>query len=338
MPSIPTATRTTEPPPEEERVSGGRPAWNRWLLRAGQALLAVAVVYFAATKLAGEWSEVRVAAASLSPRWELVAASCFVVLVIYAVLVAVWCVALTGWNARLPYWPAARVWMISNLGKYVPGKVWTIGTMIMMTQKYGISPLAAGGSSVLTTATATVTGFAVVALTGAHVLPIPFDWLLAIWIVGAGLLAVPVVLPRLGTIASRLTGRSIVLPPLHAWVMIRLIAGTALSWCLYGVAFQLLALGLLGHAAGSPLLYIAIFAGSYLIGFLAVFAPGGLVVREGVMVTALATAGFSPGAAVVLAVASRLWLTVLEILPALVFLAIRPGHRPGSVNPEHGAS
>jgi len=295
-------------------------------VRGAQAALAVAVVYFAGRKLAGEWGEVQRAAASLTPRWSLIVASCVMVLIVYAILIEVWRIVLTGWGAHLRYRDAARIWIISNLGKYVPGKVWQFGAMMMMAQQRGVSGVAAGGSAILTTLTATVVGFAVVAITGSRVLPIPTAGLVAIWIVGAALLVLPTLLPRLGTLATRLTGRSIVLPPLAPSVMLRIIAGTAVSWCVYGLAFQLLALGLLGHARGSPLIYIAVFTGSYLLGFIAVFAPGGLVVREGAMFAALVKFGFDPGPAVVLAVASRLWLTVLDILPALVFLLVRPLH------------
>lgn len=304
--------------------SSTKASWRRWAVRAVQVVLALVVVYFAGTKLVGEWGSVRAAAANLSPRWSLVIASCVLVLAVYAILIEVWRIVLTGWNARLHYWEAARIWIVSNLGKYVPGKVWQFGAMMVMAQRRGVSGVTAGGSAILTTLTATVVGFAVVAITGSRVLPIPTTGLILIWLVGAALLVLPTLLPRLGALATRITGRSIVLPPLAPSVMLRVIAGSAISWCVYGVAFQVLALGLLGRAPGSPFVYIAVFTGSYLLGFIAVFAPGGLVVREGAMVAALVNVGFGPGPAVILAVASRLWLTVLDILPALVFLATHP--------------
>jgi hypothetical protein len=61
---------------------------------------------------------------------------------------------------------------------------------------------------------------------------------------------------------------------------------------------------------------------AYLTGFLARLAPGGLVVRVGVMQIALANAGVSTGH--VIAVASRLWLLVLEFLPRVPFLLGAP--------------
>jgi uncharacterized membrane protein YbhN (UPF0104 family) len=71
-------------------------------------------------------------------------------------------------------------------------------------------------------------------------------------------------------------------------------------------------------------LYIAIFTGSYLIGFVALFAPAGLGVREAVMEKALTGAGMAIGPAYLVVIGSRLWLSILEILPALLFLAWSP--------------
>jgi uncharacterized membrane protein YbhN (UPF0104 family) len=284
-----------------------------------------AVVFFAARKLVDTWRPVREAAAGLSPNWAYIILSCLLVLTSYAVLIEVWRVVLGAWNARLPFWEAARIWTISNLGRYVPGKVWQIGAMITMVQRRGISGIAGAGSALAITLISIITGFAVVALTGASVLQLSRPALVAIWIVGAALLlAVPMALPYLGALATRVTGRTIELPRLAPSIVLRTVAGTAFAWCLYGVAFQLLTKGLLGSAPGGTPLYISVFTGSYLIGFIVLFAPGGLVVREGIMQVSLVNAGFAAGDAIVLVVASRLWLTVLEILPAVLFLLAHP--------------
>jgi uncharacterized membrane protein YbhN (UPF0104 family) len=87
------------------------------------------------------------------------------------------------------------------------------------------------------------------------------------------------------------------------------------------LAFRELAAGVLGSAPGALSLYVAVFTSSYLLGFLALFAPGGVGVREVAMATALARAGVDVASAAILVVTSRLWLTVLEVVPALVFLA-----------------
>jgi hypothetical protein len=284
-----------------------------------------AVVYFAGRKIVASWEQVREAAAGLRLSWGYIVLSCALVLAAYAVLIETWRIVLGAWDARLPFWGAVRIWTVSNLGRYIPGKVWQMGALIVMVQQRGISGIAGAGSALVNTIVSGITGFAVVAITGASVLHLPRGALIAIWIVGITIvLAMPVSLPIMGRIATRITRRSIVLPRLAPSVVLATVAGTTIAWCVYGVAFQLLTKGLLGSAPGGMALYISVFTGSYLIGFLALFAPGGLVVREGVMQIALANAGFSTGDAIVLAVASRLWLIVLEIMPAVLILLGQP--------------
>ena len=54
---------------------------------------------------------------------------------------------------------------------------------------------------------------------------------------------------------------------------------------------------------------------------IAVFAPGGLVVREGALVVTLKSA-IGPERAAVLAIASRIWLVSLEIIGAATVVGI----------------
>jgi uncharacterized membrane protein YbhN (UPF0104 family) len=70
---------------------------------------------------------------------------------------------------------------------------------------------------------------------------------------------------------------------------------------------------------------IGAFTLGYILGLLALFAPGGVGVRELVLIGLLAPF-LGSGGAVAVSVASRLVLTVLEAAAALVTLPLR--HRP----------
>jgi hypothetical protein len=96
-------------------------------------------------------------------------------------------------------------------------------------------------------------------------------------------------------------------------------ASTTASWLLYGLAFALFAHGISPRATGNATSYIAVYTGSYLAGYLALFAPGGVGIREAALVIAMPRFGLASAAdAAVIAIASRLWLTILEILPGLL--------------------
>lgn len=310
-----------------------------------QWIIAAAVIGFAARELARQWSDVGPALTGLDPDWTRIGASSAIVLATYALLIQAWRAMLTVWSESLSIGPAARIWFVSNLGKYVPGKVWQIAAMGTMAQRVGVSGAAAIGSSLIVNLVSIVAGFAVIAGTAAgkaaeavgardsalthHTAQ---TLVVAIAIVGGlALLLAPIVVPRLVVLTGRMTGRRIPIPTLPARAIWVAAGATTAAWLLYGIAFALFAHGVSLRATGNAPSYIAVYTGSYLAGYLALFAPGGLGVREGVLVLAMPLFGLASAAdAAVIAVTSRLWLTVLEILPGLLLLYRRPGTRSTS--------
>ena len=308
------------------------------VLRAAKIAFAAAVVIFIVAALVSQWGALQEAAASARPRWGYIGLSCALVLANYALLIQAWRVLLDGWGGSLGFWESARIWTISNLGKYLPGKVWVIGSAAVMVQARGIPGAAAVGASVMGQLINILAGFVVLAATGAGVLRVPTIGVVAIVVIGGAVLLAPPVLPSFGRLVARITKRDIVIPRMpHSAIWVAASISVA-SWVLYGLTFRVLTLGVLSTAPGVPGLYVAIYTSSYLAGFLALIAPGGVGVREVVMATALKGAGFGTGDAILLVVASRIWITLLEIVPALVFLLIRPMRQKPTDAPSEVAS
>ena len=80
---------------------------------------------------------------------------------------------LRGWQHEIPFLDAARIWTISNLGKYLPGKVWSITALAVMSREYGVSAAEGATASVLVTLVNTIVGFAVAIVAGASLLRLP---------------------------------------------------------------------------------------------------------------------------------------------------------------------
>jgi hypothetical protein len=98
------------------------------------------------------------------------------------------------------------------------------------------------------------------------------------------------------------------------------LVGNIVAWLLYGAAFQLFVFGLLGTASGGYAEYLAAYTISYIVGYLAIFAPAGIGARELAMVTVLTAAALTTGPEAALVVlTSRVWLTLLEVVPGFVF-------------------
>jgi len=267
-------------------------------------------------------------------QWGYIVASGVVVLATYAALIETWRRIVGEWHATMRFSDAARIWFVSNLGKYVPGKVWQILAMGKLAERVNVPPAAAAGSSIVSTVVNIAMGFAIALLAGFRALDTMSHGharigVLLIIVVLGGVFSLPFLMPQIAAVARRLTGRAIDLGTLPPRAVIIAIAGNAIAWVMYGWSFQLLVHGVVGEARGGLSDYVAAYALSYVIGYLVFFIPGGIGTREAVQTLALQTLGLAGyKEALVIAAVSRLWLTVLEVLPGLFYLARGTRLRP----------
>ena len=265
--------------------------------------------------------------AALRPSWSGLLSASACVFAGYAVLIASWRLLLRTWNSPLPVLDAARIWFVSSLGKYVPGKVWAIGAMSVLAKEAGASPLAATGSSVIMALVNVAAGFVVVALAGAGDVLAAFPALrVGAWITLAvtlvGLAYGPVLLVWMVRQGTRLFRRPMPdMPKISRTTLLLVFAANIVAWLAYGVGFGIFWSALLGHGGGISTAALAVYTASYLLGYLALVVPGGLGVRETALTGLLISLRLAtPADAALLAAASRIWLTVLEIVPGLAFL------------------
>jgi hypothetical protein len=270
----------------------------------------------------------------VAPRWPWLAASGVVVLATYALLIETWRRILGAWQTSIGFGDAARIWFVSNLGTYVPGKVWQILAMAKLSERIRVPPMAAASSSIVNVAVNLAVGLAIAAIAGFHGLDVITNGHTAVGlaltaVASAGILFLPVLMPRVSAVARRVTGRKIELGPLPPRAVYIAIGGNIVAWIMYGWAFQLLVVGVLGHAEGTLADYVAAYALSYVIGYLVFFLPAGAFVREAVQTSALtALVAMNAKEAALVAVVSRLWLTVLQVVPGLLYLARGINPRP----------
>jgi hypothetical protein len=288
----------------------------------------LAIVGFAARSLVANWAALRSQPLDFRIGVGWLALSALVVWSMYAILIVAWRVMLAGWGQRLDGWGAARIWTVSSLGKYLPGKVWAVAGMALMAQRAGVAPWAATGSAVVLQVLAIGTGAAIAGLTGHRAIEaahpgsqVALLLLVVASLVGVGLLLWPPVLRRLLRLAAPAAEHRGA-PPVGG-IAVGIVAN-ALAWVGYGAALWLLARGILPSVWLRPALAVAVFTASYLAGFLALFAPGGIGVREGLFILML-QGPLGIGAATALAVASRLLLTLTELGAAVPFLLLPQG-------------
>ena len=221
---------------------------------------------------------------------------------------------------------SAAAWLGSNLGRYVPGKIWQVTGLVGYVRTRGDS-----GAGAL----ATLLAFQSVMLaTGAGL-----GWAtlgtrafqgLGPWPIVLGVLGVAVALaPPTLRLVVRL-GQKLLREPgdpgavsLRGKVLARTVVGGVAVWVLQGLGFWALLQGLVAENPVDPIVACGVFSTSYVIGYLAVIAPGGMIVREGSIISLLSVvASLSLGPAAALALAARLWATAAELLAFGVGLAI----------------
>ncbi len=279
-----------------------------------QGVLLAAVGLFVWRSLSQNWAAFRAIDLDLRLRPGPLAMSVLTVAATYALLIEAWRRVLAGWGIRLGYGRGARIWVLSNLGRYLPGKLWSVAGLAVLARRAGIPGWSAAAAAVAMQALAVGPG-ALVA---------------GIWAPGV---AAPVVLGAVA-VGALAAFAGLTWPPVTGWVERRLGAAVQLrpvpvataawaalaalaSWLGYGLAFWFLAVGMLPAAAMPLGSAVGAFAGGYIVGLLALFAPGGVGVREVVLVTLLAPVTGS-GGAVAVTVGSRLLLTLVELGAAAV--------------------
>src|SRR2546427_7668716 len=102
---------------------------------------------FVVRSLARNWSEFRSLHVTLAiaPAW--IAGSVVLVFLTYLMQIESWRRILAGWGQRIAFGPAARTWSVANLGRYVPGKVWSVAGLVVLAQRAGVAPGPAAASA-----------------------------------------------------------------------------------------------------------------------------------------------------------------------------------------------
>ena len=293
---------------------------RRWLWWALQLAVAGVVAWMIWTAVARNWSQFRSLHVSIAPRYGWIALSVLVLLLSFVSSVEAWRRILGCWEQRLRFPVAIRIWLLANLGRYIPGKVWSVAGLVVLAQRAGIAAWAAAASAVAIQAIAIGTAVALVAAaTPGAASPVR---LAAAALIAAGTIAI-LAWERAARRVAGLVGIPQI-QPLSLAAVAQSSGFGLLSWIAHGVAFWLLGRGL-GLPGTLPVTTaVGAFTFGYVLGLLALFAPGGVGVREVVLISLL-TPAVGAGGAVVWSVASRIELTLIEVTAA--FAAVLIGGR-----------
>ncbi|AMV38655.1 lysylphosphatidylglycerol synthase domain-containing protein [Planctomyces sp. SH-PL62] len=318
--------------------------WRKPAIRALKAAVAVLVFWGVGRHVARTWDDLARGGASLrvEPGW--LAFSGLSYLVGLAFCGAFYRDVLAASPTPIGLFPALRAYLISHLGKYVPGKAVVVVMRAALSTPYGARASTSAVATFYETLVMMASGALIAAVLfaaggdspvvdlGREVLGVREIRAFTLFAMIAGGLAAaflvvvapPVFLRLAGTFTRKVPGVGEAALSKFTWgLMARGLVLTGVSWGFLGLSQAAAARGLSGMggpgldlAATIPVA-VASVALATVAGFVVAVAPGGLGVRESVLMYALGPA-FGPGLAVASALVLRLVWVAAEVIAALV--------------------
>ncbi|MGO1584260.1 MAG: lysylphosphatidylglycerol synthase transmembrane domain-containing protein [Actinomycetaceae bacterium] len=276
----------------------------------------VAAIGAAVLAVVNQWDIVRSALADM-PWWIVGLALVISVLYVIATMLS-WREVLIDLGSRLPIPPAARLFFVSQVGKYLPGGVWNIVAAAEMGKDIDIPRRRSVSGMVVSLLVSIVTGLALAV--GAIALDpqirSQIGWVLLTLPLFVVVL-LPPVLNRILSVALRLIKRPPLEHPLSAGGILRAAAWAVVGWLLAGTQVWLLATAVgLDPTLETFARAVSGYALAWVGGFLAIIFPAGVGVREGILGIMLAGL-LDSGAVLVVVLMSRVLLTAVDLLLGL---------------------
>lgn len=283
-----------------------------------QRILILAVVgiifYFLGWNIIRNWDEVK------GYDWQFhygtLAVSFIILLAALVYMLLLWRLILARAGYHISLRTSWRIWFFSNLGHYVPGKIWQIMGMVYLCEKEGIPRMVTLTSVFLAQVWSILAAFIFLGgyafISDSPRLPVYAPWLVLLVPVGL-VMTYPPVMEKLANRLLKWLKREPIRLNIDFRQSLLFLGRYLLSWVLYGAAFFVFLLSLQALPLRHFPAVTSIFAASYTLSFLCLIVPGGLGVREGLLAGLLSLYMPLPMATVI-ALLSRLWFTAGELV------------------------
>jgi hypothetical protein len=304
------------------------------LARAGLLLVILA---FCGYGLVTEWPQVQPWIGRLHA--YSIAGSIAAALAASGCIMLAWQALLADLGSRLPVLVAARIAFVSQLGKYIPGALWSFAARVELGHDYQVPRRRGAASVIVALAVAVAVGLVLAAVALPLASPaIARRYLLAMAFVPViAVCLAPPVLNRILNAGLRLIRQE----PLEQSVSWRglgiALAWTTLGWLLLGLQVWLLLADLAKDGMHSLLLAMGAYALACSLAMVLVIFPNGIGARELILVVALAPV-LPGGAALAVALMARVVTTASDLVWGGIGLAIaRRSSAPANLAQERAA-
>ncbi|PID26358.1 MAG: hypothetical protein CR982_10760 [Candidatus Cloacimonadota bacterium] len=226
-----------------------------------------------------------------------------------------WRYLLNSMGENLSVIDSFRIWFISNLGRYIPGKIWQVLGIIKMSEAVGIKRSNVVNSMIYAQIFSLSTGvfFGLVIFTH-KILPWYILAFLGSFFI---IMLIPSFLIRSVNIFLSLLKKEPLKYKLKFENLFIYLIYILANWLFIGFTFYLFSLSFKGFKV-FDFRYILILPSAWTVGLLAVFAPGGVGVREKILTESMEMFG-SYKYFLIIPWVYRVIITIVELLLALVF-------------------
>lgn len=273
-------------------------------------------IFFLLTTLRSHWqqvTEVRIT----SQGWLWLSIALLVTFAAHFWSSWVWSWILRAFKLRLPVLWAIKVYLVTNIGKYLPGNIWHFYGRINAVVKAGGTVEVATITVLLEPLLMAAAALLMAIFTGSE------SWLWQLLGLVATLVGIhPLILNRVIALAAKAKGRSTSVK-LHDYPWL-LLGGEWVFLLLRGAGFLCAVAAFLPLRFSDLPLLLAVFSFAWLLGLVVPGAPGGLGVFEATVIASLNPQQFPPADILVIVALFRLVSILAEAIAALTaFLTLK---------------
>ncbi|MEU6997065.1 lysylphosphatidylglycerol synthase transmembrane domain-containing protein [Nonomuraea sp. NPDC046570] len=275
--------------------------------RAVRIVFLLVALGFGAWAVARQWDAVTAGFARLT--WPMLAGSLVAVIAALLGAMLTWRTLLADLGSPLPLRPAAKVFFVGQLGKYIPGAVWPLLAQMEMGKDLGVPRSRSAAAFFLMMPIQLASGLLVTLVTLGWD---RYGWLLLVIPVLAVLLE-PKVINGLIGFGLRKLKREPLERPLTRRGMLTALGWALVGWLAYGVHLYFI---LADMGTSADLMFaVGAFALSWCLGIMTFVVPAGAGVREAAMVVVLAPV-LDAGPAIAVALCSRIVIIAGDLICA----------------------
>lgn len=256
-----------------------------------------------------------------TPDWGVFSVSVLFYFVYKLTLATLWHYLTWLNGAAIPYPDAITAYLCSILGKYIPGKVFMLLARIPAYEERGVK-FSRVTVCFLIENVCTLLGAAFLFLISLFFFPNDllnqYKWVAVLLVICFFICIHPKCINLALKIFEKITGKKELQIPMKYGQMLRVVLLFVMNWLILGMGIYMLTCSVYPIPMEQFLYISGIYGLSRIIGILAVFAPSGIGVSEGILLVGLKLI-MPEEYAVIISIVSRLWVTVSEL--ALVGMA-----------------